>query len=161
MLYGSFHQLNRGGSYGSLSNMQFRKLHTRWILKGRQRNKCKSCGYRYTVRYRGASPAKKGQVPEPCLAGSGFRTVGRFFECSQVAVYNRIEAFGKTVGSLRSDSCPDVIGTDEMHTMSAQKKTLSDMGCRRSAWEKVRRLRVGRPRCRYGTPSKPKPSAVS
>ena len=111
-----------GSSYGPLSKMQFRKLRRDGIVGGRQRRKCKSCGYRHTVRYRGASPAKKRQALELYLEGLGFRAIGRFLGCSHVAVYNWIGAFGGTVGDLRSDSPPDIVETDEMHTCIGSQK---------------------------------------
>ena len=117
-----------GGSYGPLSKMQFRKLRRDGIVEGRQRRKCKSCGYRHTVRYRGASPAKKGQALELYLEGLGFRAIGRFLGCSHVAVYSRIGAFGGTVGDLRSDSPPDIVEMDEMHTCIGSKKTTAGYG---------------------------------
>ena len=64
-------------------------------VKGRQRYRCKGCGYRHTVQYRGKSPAIKRQALEMYLEGLGFRSIGRILQCSHVAVYNWIKAFGK------------------------------------------------------------------
>ncbi len=99
------------------------------IVKGKQRYKCKSCGYRHTVRYRGISPDKKRQALELYLEGLGFRSIGRFLKCSHVSVYNRIKTLGEKVESLRSDSALEVVETDEMHTYIGSKKLLLDMDC--------------------------------
>lgn len=131
------------------------------IVKERQRHKCKSCGYRHTVQYRGASPHKKRQALELYLEGLGFRSIGRFLKCSHVAVYNWIKAFGKTVESLRSDSHLDVVEMDELHTYIGSKKTtvgygllLIDMGKNSSTacWAAATPLQDGN----SGMPSKPK-----
>ena len=50
------------------------------IVKGKQRYKCKSCGYRHTVSHRGISLDIKRQALELYLEGLGFRSIGRFFE---------------------------------------------------------------------------------
>ena len=98
------------------------------IVKGKQRHKCKSCGYRHTVQYRGTSPDKKRQALQLYLEGLGFRSIGRILKCSHVAVYNWIKTFGKTVESLRSESQLDVVEMDEMHTYIGEKKTTVGYG---------------------------------
>ena len=98
------------------------------IVGGRQRRKCKSCGYRHTVPYRGVSPEKKKQALELYLEGLGFRSIGRFLKCSHVAVYNWIKASGKTVKNLRSNSPLDVVEMDEIHTYVGSKKTTVGSG---------------------------------
>ena len=97
------------------------------IVKGKQRHKCKSCNYRHTVKYRGASPEKKRQALELYLEGLGFRSIGRFLKCSHVAVFNWIKEYGKTVEDLRADSVLDVVEMDEMHTYIGEKKLLLNM----------------------------------
>jgi len=56
------------------------------IVKGKQRYKCKSCGYRHIVQSRGKSTATKRQALELYLEGRGFRSIGRFLNCSHVSV---------------------------------------------------------------------------
>ena len=58
------------------------------IIKGTQRYRCKSCSFRHTVQHRGKSPYVKRQALELYLEGLGFRSIGRFLQCSHVAVYN-------------------------------------------------------------------------
>ena len=64
------------------------------IVKGKQRYLCHVCEYRHTVRHRGKSPALKRQALELYLEGLGFRSIGRLLNCSHVAVYTWIKAFG-------------------------------------------------------------------
>ena len=59
------------------------------IVKGKQRHRYKSCNFRHTVQHRGRSPEVKRQALVLYLQGLGFRSVGRFLQCSHVAVYNR------------------------------------------------------------------------
>jgi len=51
------------------------------IVKGKQRYKCKSCNYRYTVELKSTAKPKntKRQALELYLEGLGFRSIGRFF----------------------------------------------------------------------------------
>ncbi len=99
------------------------------IVKGRQRHKCKSCGYRYTVQCRGKSSTIKRQAIELYLEGLGFRSIGRFLKCSHVAVYNWIKAFGKEAADkIRSEKAIEVVEMDEMHTYVLSKKTTAGYG---------------------------------
>jgi len=98
------------------------------IVKEKQRYKCKSCGYRHTVSYRGISRSIKRQALQLYLEGLGFRSIGRFLKCSHVAVYNWIKAYGESIESIRSTACVDVIEMDEMHTYIGDKKTIAGSG---------------------------------
>jgi transposase len=98
------------------------------IVKGKQRYKCKSCGYRHTVQYRGISPVIKRQALQLYLEGLGFRAIGRFLKCSHVAVYNWIKAHGESIDAIRSAAGVDVVEMDEMHTYIGSKKTFAGYG---------------------------------
>jgi len=98
------------------------------IVNGRQRHKCKSCGYRHTVQYVGKSANVKRQALELYLEGLGFRSIGRFLKCSHVAVYNWIKAFGKAADDIRSDKAIEVVEIDEMHSYISSKKTSAGYG---------------------------------
>lgn len=98
------------------------------IVKERQRYKCKSCGYRHTVKFLGISPSIKRQALQLYLEGLGFRSIGRFLNCSHVAVYNWIKAHGESIEPLRSDKNIDVVELDEMHTYIGSKKTIAGSG---------------------------------
>jgi len=98
------------------------------IVNKRQRYKCKSCGYRHTVRQVGISSAIKRQALELYLEGLGFRSIGRFLKCSHVAVYNWIKAHGESIESIRSNTDVDIVEMDEMHTYISSKKTIVGSG---------------------------------
>jgi transposase-like protein len=98
------------------------------IVKEKQRYRCKSCGYRHTVQYRGISPATKRQALQLYLEGLGFRSIGRFLKCSHVAVYNWIRAHGESIEAIRSGAGVDLVEMDEMHTYIGSKKTIAGYG---------------------------------
>ncbi len=98
------------------------------IVKEKQRYKCKSCGYRHTVKYLGKSPDIKRQALQLYLEGLGFRSIGRFLNCSHVAVYKWIKAHGESIEPLRSDKDIEVVELDEMHTYIGSKKTIAGFG---------------------------------
>ncbi len=80
------------------------------IFKGKQRHKCKSCGYR---QQRGIDPATKRDALQLYLEGLGFRSIGRFLKCSHVAVYNWIRAHGESIEVIRSAAGVEVVEMDE------------------------------------------------
>ena len=98
------------------------------IVKGRQRHKCKSCGYRHTVQHLGKSATIKRQALVLYLEGLGFRSIGRFLKCSHVAAYNWIKAFGAAADEIRSETAIGVVEIDEMHSYISQKKTSAGYG---------------------------------
>ncbi len=98
------------------------------IVQKKQRYKCRSCGYRYTVRYRGISPTIKRQALELYLEGLGFCSIGRILKCSHVAVYNWIKAYGESIESIRLTTEGKVVEMDEMHTYIGSKKTIAGSG---------------------------------
>ncbi len=98
------------------------------IVNEKQRYKCKSCGYRHTVKHLGKSPDIKRQALQLYLEGLGFRSIGRFLNCSHVAVYNWIRAHGESIEPLRSDKDIEVVELDEMHTYVGSKKTIVGSG---------------------------------
>ena len=65
------------------------------IVKGRQRYRCKHCGYRHTVVYKWYSETVKRQALAMYLEGLGFRSTGRLLNCSHVAVYQWIKQYGE------------------------------------------------------------------
>jgi len=62
------------------------------------------------------------------LEGLGFRSMGRFLNCSHVAVYNWIKAYGESIDLIRSDGKIEIIELDEMHTYIGSKKTIAGYG---------------------------------
>ena len=98
------------------------------FVKGKQRYRCKSCNYFYTLHQKGASRETKRQALQLYLEGLGFRSIGRFLNYSHVAVYKWIKAFGEELEALKSDSTLSVVEMDEMHTYIRSKKTLAGYG---------------------------------
>ena len=98
------------------------------IVKGKQRHKCKSCGYRHTVQQRGMGVAIKREALQLYLEGLGFRSIARFLKCSHVAVYNWIKAHGESIEAIRSAAGVEVVEMDEMHTYIGSKKTIAGHG---------------------------------
>jgi transposase-like protein len=66
------------------------------FAKGKQRYKCKACGYPFTVENKStAKPLSlKKQALQLYLEGLGFRSIGRLLGVSNVSVLNWIKAFG-------------------------------------------------------------------
>ena len=98
------------------------------IVKGRQRFKCKSCNYRFTVDHLGKPEKMKRDALELYLEGLGFRSIGRFLKISHVTVYNWIKEFGKKVELVRNTAGIEVVELDEMHTYIGTKKTIAGFG---------------------------------
>ena len=99
------------------------------MVRGRQRWRCRECGYRHTVEQRGKEAQIKRQAVELYLEGLGFRSIGRLLKVSHVAVYNWLRSFGETRAELRSDDVIEVVEMDEMHTCIGSKKRLLDLDC--------------------------------
>ncbi len=99
------------------------------IIKGKQRYKCKSCNFRYTIEDRSdAKNLLKRSALDLYLEGLGFRSIGRILKVSHVTVYNWIRSFGKIVESLRSSKTPEVVEIDELHSYIGSKKTTAGYG---------------------------------
>lgn len=129
------------------------------IVQGRQRFRCKGCGYRHTVKERGLGADKKRQALELYLEGLGFRSIGRFLRCSHVAVYNWIKSYGAAIEGIRSDAGVKVVEMDEMHTYVGSKKTIAGSGLLLIAMENASSTALWVPAIpkqekSYGKPSK-------
>lgn len=99
------------------------------IIKGRQRYKCKSCNFRYTIEDRSeAKNLLKRSALNLYLEGLGFRSIGRILKVSHVAVYNWVRSFGKKVDELRSSKAPEIVEIDELHSYIGSKKTTAGYG---------------------------------
>ena len=98
------------------------------IVRGRQRWRCRECGYRHTVLQRGKEAHLKRKAVELYLEGLGFRSIGRFLKVSHVAVYQWIRSFGEKLEELRSSNEIEVVEMDEMHTYIGSKKTIAGSG---------------------------------
>ena len=125
------------------------------IVNEKQRHRCKSCNFRHTVQHRGKSPEVKRQALLLYLEGLGFRSIGRFLQCSHVAVYNWIKSFGEKVTELK------IVEIDEMHTYISSKKTTAGSGLllidiEKSSSTAYWATAAQPPASNYGTPCKTK-----
>ena len=100
------------------------------IVKKKQRYKCRSCNYHYTVELKSTSKPRntKRQALELYLEGLGFRSIGRFLNVSHVSVYKWIKSYGKDLDDIKSDKKIEVVEMDEMHTYIGHKKTTAGFG---------------------------------
>jgi transposase-like protein len=100
------------------------------IVKSKQRYKCKTCRFRYTVTQKSTEKPLylKRFALQLYLEGLGFRSIGRVLKVSNVSVLNWIRHFGEQVKSLRSDEPASVTEIDEMHTYIGTKKTINGYG---------------------------------
>ena len=102
------------------------------IVRGRQRYKCKECGYRYTVEKREAkesTPQIRKIALQLYLEGLGFRSIGRVSGFSHVAVYKWIKSFGSKIVKLGEEQKEiEIVEIDEMHSYIGNKKNLAGYG---------------------------------
>lgn len=107
------------------------------IVKGKQRYKCKGCGFRYTVEYKaGITPYLRRLALMLYLEGLGFRSIGRLLGVSNVAVLKWIRSFGLKAGDLPDIKQPvKEVEIDEMHTYVGSKKMKDGSGMLLISWE--------------------------
>jgi len=101
------------------------------IVNGRQRYRCKDCGYNYTVERRSTEYSKevKKQALQLYLEGLGFRSIGRILGVSNVSVLNWIRSFGEEIKALQGDAkAIKYVELDEMHSYIGNKKTTVGFG---------------------------------
>ena len=100
------------------------------IVRGKQRYKCKSCNYRYTVLKKSDVKTKQTRrlALDMYLEGLGFRSIGRILEVSHVSVYNWVKAWGEKVSLPKREEPVEIVELDEMHTYIGEKKTTVGYG---------------------------------
>lgn len=100
------------------------------IVKNKQRYRCNSCGYHYTVETKSTSKTSiiKKFALELYLEGLGFRSIGRVLKISHVSAYQWIRHFGEKLIGLKSENNIKVVELDELHTYIGQKKTTVGYG---------------------------------
>jgi transposase-like protein len=76
--------------------------HKNGMMNGKQRYRCKSCGFNFTTGFRGKPIELRQQALKLYLEGLGFRAIGRILGVSNVTVLNWVRAYG-----LRSRPNPD------------------------------------------------------
>lgn len=106
------------------------------VVKGKQRYQCKSCGFRYTVEYKGGiHPQYKRLALALYLEGLGIRSIARHIGVSNVAILKWIKAFG-----VRAETLPKLaepikeVEIDELHTYIGSKKTKDGSGLLLIKW---------------------------
>ncbi len=96
------------------------------IVHGRQRYRCKTCNYNFTVEHKSTafSASIKQQALQLYLEGNGFRAISRLLKVSHVSVYRWIRQMGEQAIALQSHQSIDVVEIDELHTYIRHKKLL-------------------------------------
>lgn len=93
--------------------------HKDGIVKGRQRYRCKSCHFGYTVSQRSnVKPLQTKRLAlQLYLEGLGFRAIGRLLQISYGTVYQWVKAQGEQVNLPPPQEPVEVVEVDEIHTM--------------------------------------------
>ncbi|KAA6314454.1 hypothetical protein EZS27_034928 [termite gut metagenome] len=100
------------------------------FIKGKQRYKCKACGYHFTVESKSTSKplSLKKQALRLYLEGLGFRSIGRILGVSNVSVLRWIRCFGQNVQELSPQKRNmEMVEVDEIHSYTGSKKLLLDL----------------------------------
>ena len=91
------------------------------ITRGKQRYRCKSCGYNFTNRHgRGHPPDKRLAALKLYKEGLGFSAIGRLLGVSDVAVLRWVRSAGEKIKEALLAQIPpaiddmDIIEIDEM-----------------------------------------------
>jgi transposase-like protein len=100
------------------------------LAKGRQRYKCKLCGYYYTVESKSdvKPPDVRRMALEMYLEGVGFRGIGRILKISFGTVYQWVKKLGEKADLPVRSEPVSIVELDEMHSYVAQKKTTGGHG---------------------------------
>ena len=96
------------------------------IVRGKQRYRCKDCGYRYTVECKSdiKSQATRRLAFEMYLEGLGYRAIGRILKISYGTVYVWIKEWGGQVSMPRREFLVDTATLEQMlHYVSSKKAT--------------------------------------
>jgi transposase-like protein len=64
------------------------------MMNGKQRYRCKTCGFNFTTGFRGKPMEVRQQALKLYLEGLGFRAIGRELNVSNVTVLNWVRAYG-------------------------------------------------------------------
>jgi transposase len=95
---------------------------------GRQRYKCKLCGYHYSVAKRGYDKEVKEYALRMVADGSSFRQVARVLEVSQVTVMRWVRKYGEQLLQAQrhehqEEKQIEEVEIDELCTFVGKKKT--------------------------------------
>ena len=70
------------------------ETHKNGMMNGKQRYRCKSCGFNFTTGFRGKPIELRQRALQLYLEGLGFRAIGRILGVSNVTVLNWVRAYG-------------------------------------------------------------------
>lgn len=85
---------------------------------GKQRYKCKNCGYHYSVEKKSdvKTPEQRRLALQLYLEGLGFRAIGRILKISYGTVYKWIKHYGEQVELSQNDKKVEIVELDEIHS---------------------------------------------
>jgi transposase-like protein len=98
------------------------------IVKNKQRYKCKSCNFRFTVEAIGKPKVVKRNALILYLEGLELRTIGAFLNVSHVAVHNWMKSYGEPIEELRSPSSIEMVELNKLRTYIDAKGDTIDYG---------------------------------
>ncbi|WP_460677763.1 helix-turn-helix domain-containing protein, partial [Hymenobacter coalescens] len=103
-------------------------------MNGKQRYRCRSCGYNYTGGVGTGYPVEQRQVAlKLYLEGLGFRAIGRVLDVSNVTVMRWVRAYGQRAQQQAADAPAQAVRiaeVDELHSYVQRKKTPAGSGSR-------------------------------
>jgi transposase len=70
------------------------------IVRGKQRFRCKTCNFRFTVSQIGSPPSKKRIAIILYLAGLDYRKIGKLLNTSHVAVFNWLKGLDAPIKQI-------------------------------------------------------------
>ncbi|EKB61448.1 hypothetical protein HMPREF9700_00943 [Bergeyella zoohelcum CCUG 30536] len=100
------------------------------FVGGRQRYKCKDCGYFFSVEKKSdvKTPEQKRLALQMYLEGLGFRAIGRILNISYGTVYQWVKKWGESVEFPRNEEPIKIVELDEIHSYVQSKKTTVGAG---------------------------------
>ena len=100
------------------------------FVGGRQRYKCKDCGYFFSVEKKSdvKTPEQKRLALQMYLEGLGFRAIGRILNISYGTVYRWVKKWGESVEFPRNEEPIKIVELDEIHSYVQSKKTTVGAG---------------------------------
>ncbi len=105
------------------------KLVKNGFLKGRQRYKCKECGFNQSVEYVGYPEKFKVKVMQAYLEGVGIRALSRIFEIGVATVISWIKKFAKELPEIETAESVQIVEMEEMYNWVKEKKQDLALDC--------------------------------
>lgn len=96
--------------------------------RGKQRYKCKECGFNPTVEEVGYPEEFRAKILAIYLEGVGIRAISRIFKISVGSVINWIREAGENLGKPKQAKSVEIMELDEMHHWVGSKKRQSGSG---------------------------------